>query len=174
MSALARLLDGLETVLRVVTLGFYLAVVVIVVFQVVNRFWLHMPIVWTSDLAVICFIWLGFLTAARAVRHHGHFRMTLTLDLVGEGLARRALEILAIAIGVAIFGLLAIKGYGMAMRGLKEISPGLQMPMLWAYLALPVSALLALLFYLEGLAKELSGRAAQERAERPIEDEEAL
>lgn len=174
MNALTKLLDGLEAVLKAVTLVFYLTVVVVVVFQVLNRFWLHMPIVWTSDLAVICFIWLGFLTAARAVRHHGHFRMTLSLDLVGEGPLRRLLELLAIVIGMALFGLLAVKGYDMAMRGVKEISPGLQMPMIWAYLALPVSAFLALLFYVETLVKELDGRAREERARRTPEEEEAL
>lgn len=174
LKGLAALLDGIEAVLKAVTLAFYLAVVVIVVFQVLNRFWLQLPIVWTSDLAVICFIWLGFLTAARAVRHHGHFRMTLTLDLVGEGVLRRLLELLAIAVGLGLFGLLAVKGYDMSERGMKEISPGLQMRMIWAYLALPVSAFLALLFYVETLIKELGGQARRERAQHSFEDEEAV
>ncbi|MEX2631250.1 MAG: TRAP transporter small permease [Tistlia sp.] len=174
MTVLKKLLDAVEAVLKVVTLGFYVAVVVVVVFQVLNRFWLHLPIVWTSDLAIICFIWLGFLTAARAVRNHGHFRMALTLDLVGDGLVRRLLELLAIGVGLALFGLLTVKGYDMAVRGLREVSPGLQVPMIWAYLALPVSAALALLFYAEKLLDELSGRAREQRARQSIEDEEAI
>lgn len=174
MNALSKLLDALESLAKAVTLGFYVAVVILVSFQVVNRFWLQLPIVWISDLAVICFIWLGFLTAARAIRHNGHFRMTLTLDVVGEGPVRRLLELMAIAIGVALFGLLAVKGYDMAVRGLKEVSPGLQVPMTWAYAALPVSAGLALLFYLEGLIKELNGQAREERAQSSFEDEEVF
>lgn len=171
---LSKLLASVEGAAKWVILGIYLTVVGLVLFQVLNRFWLHLPIVWISDLAIICFIWLGFLTAARAVRHHGHFRMTLSLDLVGEGKLRRGLELLAILIGLVLFGLLAVKGYEMAVRGLREISPGLQVSMFWAYLALPVSAVLALLFYVEGLLKELTSRAASERAEVALEDEEAL
>lgn len=174
MARLTKILDGFEAVLRLAIFGFYLTVVAVVLFQVVNRFWLHLPIVWTSDLAVICFIWLGFLTASRAVRQQGHFRMTLSLDLLGESWGRRVLEFLAIAIGLALFGLLAVKGYGMAVRGLREISPGLQLPMFWAYLALPVSAFLALLFFLESLVKEASGRAAEERARSRREDRETI
>lgn len=163
MTALSRALDGLEFVLRQVILVVYAVIVVIVTFQVVNRFWLHWPIVWLSDLAIICFIWLGFLTGGLAVRDNGHFRLSLALDLLGESRARRFLELLSVAIMLAVFGLLLVTGYEMAQRGLREISPGLQVPMTWAYASLPVAAIPALLFALELGLKELTGVAAHER-----------
>ena len=172
--ALTKALDAVHVVSRMVIVCFYVAVVGIVIFQVFNRFWLQLPIVWTSDLAIICFIWLGFLTGAQAVRGNGHFRMTLCVDLAGEGKVRRALELFAILIGIGLFALLLTKGYGMAERGLREISPGLQIPMVWAYAALPVSAGLALLFYIEGFVKEISGKAAQERSEARFDQRGAL
>jgi TRAP-type C4-dicarboxylate transport system permease small subunit len=174
MIGYSRALDALERLLRLVILVFYSAIVVLVVFQVLNRFWLHIPIVWVSDLAVICFIWLGFLTAALAVRQDGHFRMSLLLDIFREGAARRALELFAVLMALTIFGLLLYTGYEMAWRGRREISPGLQMPMLWAYLAVPLSAALATLFCFERAFKEVDQRASSERAKAREEVEARL
>lgn len=167
-------LDYLERALRWIILGFYLAIVGLVAFQVLNRFWLHIPVIWISDLAIICFIWLGFLTAALAVRHDGHFRMSLLLDFLREGTGRRVLELFAVLMALIIFGLLLYTGYEMAWRGRREISPGLQMPMLWAYLAVPLSATLATLFSVERAIKELDRRAAGERAKAREEVEARL
>jgi len=163
MSVITRLLDQLEFVLRLVIIIVYIAIVVIVTFQVLNRFWLHWPIIWLSDLAIICFIWLGFLTAGLAVRQDGHFRLSLALDLFGESWGRRLLELLTVAIMLAVFGLLLATGYEMAQRGLREISPGLQVRMTWAYASIPVAAIPAILFALEVGLKELTGAATHKR-----------
>lgn len=146
-------------------LCFYIAIVAIVAFQVLNRFWLQLPIIWLSDLAIICFIWLGFLTAALAVRQNGHFRMSLLLDVLGEGSSRKYAELFAVLMAFVIFALLLYTGYEMAWRGRREISPGLQITMTWAYLAVPVSAAIALLFSCENAIKEFDGRAVKERAD---------
>ncbi|AXQ93572.1 TRAP transporter small permease [Cereibacter azotoformans] len=159
MKGFSKGLSVLEALLSRVILGFYALVVCVVVFQVVNRFWLHLPIIWLSDLAIISFIWLGFLTAALAVRRGGHFRMALMLDLAGEGRMRRGLELFSHLVGLAMFGLLAVTGWQMAVRGLREISPGLQIPMSWAYASVVVAGLLAVLFLLEAIALELAGKA---------------
>ncbi|MFW6076647.1 MAG: TRAP transporter small permease [Hyphomicrobiales bacterium] len=169
MTAFSRLMTGVENGLRWTVLTFYIAIVALVAFQVINRFWLHISIIWVSDLAIICFIWLGFLTAALAVRRHGHFRMRLMLDLLGETRARQGLELFAVAVALAVFGLLLFTGFEMTWRGRREASPGLGLTMSWAYLALPVSAAAAVLFYIEIILKELSGKAAEERAQADID-----
>lgn len=85
MNLLKRILDAIEAVQRAATAVLYVGVILVVTFQVLNRFWLQSPIVWTSDLSVILFIWLGFLTASTAVRHKTQFRMSALIDFVGDG-----------------------------------------------------------------------------------------
>ena len=170
LNMLERALSAVEWVLRQVILWVYVAVVVIVTFQVLNRFWLHWPIVWLSDLAIICFIWLGFLTAALAVRHHGHFRMALMLDLSGKGIVRKLLEFFSLAVGACVFGLLAWTGWEMAVRGLREVSPGLRVPMSWAYGSVPVAALIALLFLVEAALAVARGQGPLEDGAKVDED----
>jgi len=160
---IARLLDGLEFVLRQVIFVIYVAIVAIVTFQVINRFWLHWPIVWLSDLAIILFIWLGFLTAALAVRLNGHFRLSLMLDILGETWARRVLELFSHLLVLAIFGLMIVTGYHMARLGLREVSPGLQVTMTWAYASIPIPALFAVLFALEAAMNEITGENTRRR-----------
>ena len=170
LNMLERALSAMEWVLRQVILWIYVAVVVIVTFQVLNRFWLHWPIVWLSDLAIICFIWLGFLTAALAVRHHGHFRMALMLDLSGRGVARRVLEFFSLVVGACVFGVMAWTGWEMAIRGLREIAPGLRVPMTWAYASVPLAACVALLYLLEAAVMIARGRGPLQHGSEPGED----
>ena len=157
MNAFRRALDAIEAVQRAATVVLYVLLIIIVFFQVLNRFWLRLPIVWTADLSVIIFIWLGFITASTAVRRRGHFRMSALIDLAGDGAFRRALEVLAIAVGLALFGTLVVTGSEMAVRGMREVAPGLRMPMIWAYAAVPFSCATMILFSIEHLTETLRG-----------------
>ncbi|MEZ5796634.1 MAG: TRAP transporter small permease [Paracoccaceae bacterium] len=158
LNAYSGVLDRLEWLLRWVIVAFYVLVVVLITFQVVNRFWLHLPIIWLSDLGVICFIWLGFLTAALAVRHQGHFRMSALIDAVGARGPRLALQLFTHFCGLAMFALLVWTGWGMVRSGLREVAPGLGAPMSWAYGSVLVSALIALVFLVELIWREILGR----------------
>lgn len=157
MMNLTKLLDGIEAVQRLATVILYVGVILVVSFQVLNRFWLNLPIVWTSDLSVILFIWLGFVTASTAVRHKGHFRMSGLIDLAGTGALRRSLEILALLVGLIVSAMLLIEGGKMAIAGMREISPGLRLPMVWAYAAVPISGATMILFGIEQIVATLRG-----------------
>ena len=157
MSAFRRFLDVIEAVQRAAIFVLFIGIIVVVFFQVLNRFWFHLPIVWTSDLSVIIFIWLSFLSASNAVRHRGHFRMSALIDLAGDGPFRRSLELLSIAVGFALFGMLVFTGFDMAVRGMREVSPGLRLPMIWAYASVPLSFATMILFSIEQLIGTLRG-----------------
>ncbi len=158
LDAYSGALNRLEWLLNWIIIVFYVLVVVLITFQVVNRFWLHLPIIWLSDLGVICFIWLGFLTAALAIRHQGHFRMSALIDAIKARRPHMYLQLFAHLCGFAMFGLLLWTGWGMVTAGLREISPGLGLPMSWAYASLFVSALIAICFLVELIWREIVGR----------------
>jgi TRAP-type C4-dicarboxylate transport system permease small subunit len=144
------ILDAVEKTQRFLTLVFFLLTIGLVAFQVFNRFWLQLPVLWTSDAAVISFVWLALLSASTAVRSGGHFRVTALIDTeFMSGTPRWLLELLAL---IAIIGLslvLLIQGSEFALAGAREQSPGLRVSMLWAYISVPLCSLTAILFALE-------------------------
>lgn len=144
-----KLLDGIEKIQDVILTVAYVMTIVVVSFQVINRFILHWPVVWTADLAVICFIWLGFFSASQAVRNNAHFRMTILLDRKWKGSGRQVLEWLALLVMTGLSAILLAAGTMMTLEGVNETAPGLNIPMAWAYSAVPVASFTALLFTIE-------------------------
>jgi TRAP-type C4-dicarboxylate transport system permease small subunit len=158
-------LDLIERVQSVLTDAFFVLTIVVVSFQVANRFWFKLPVVWTADLAVLCFIWLGFLSASVAVRRSGHFRVTMLLDLKRlPPTGRRALELLTLAVIVVVSSILVFEGTRTTIAGLRETAPGLRVPMAWGYAAVPLCSLTAILFALEKIRDQWIGATPHDAA----------
>jgi TRAP-type transport system small permease protein len=157
MRVYGRFLDGVEWVQRWVIVVAFVVMIAAVSFQVFNRYWLQLPVIWTAELGTTCFVWLAFLTASIAIRRNGHFRMAALIDLSGTGRVRLAFELLALAVVLLISWLLLKEGWTFAQRGLRETSPGLRIPMMWVYIAIPLTAATGILFAIERLMIELRG-----------------
>ena len=170
MRPFSRLLDGIEWVQRWLTVVAYVVMIAAVSFQVFNRFYLQIPVLWTAELAVVAFVWLAFLTASTAVRRNGHFRMSALIDLAGTGGIRLAFELFAIAVVLLISWLILTEGWTFAQRGLRETSPGLRIPMTWVYVSLPITAPTAILFAIERLLIEIRGGLGSVRMPEIPED----
>jgi TRAP-type C4-dicarboxylate transport system permease small subunit len=165
MLPIKRVLDGIERAQSLLTNVFFVLTIVVVTFQVVNRFWFQLPVVWTADFAVMCFIWLGFLSASVAVRRSGHFRVTMLLELKRfEGTGRRVLELVGLAVIVLVSAILLFEGTRITISGLRETAPGLQVSMAWGYIAVPLCSLSAILFALEKMWDQFVGAAPSEHA----------
>jgi TRAP-type C4-dicarboxylate transport system permease small subunit len=157
MELYRKTLDQVEKAQSALTNVFYVLTIVVVSFQVVNRFILHWPVVWTADFAVICFVWLGFLCASQGVRKSAHFRMTILLDRNWIGGGRRVLELASLLVIVGLSVILLVQGLLITAEGLRETSPGLNVSMAWAYAAIPVSSFTAMLFGIEKLIVQIYG-----------------
>lgn len=160
MEIYRRALDQVEKVQSVLITMFYIAIILVVSFQVLNRYVLQWPVLWTADAAVICFVWLGFLCASQSVRRSAHFRMTMLLERRWKGNGKRVLEIFSLLVIVALSTVLLVKGVTITIEGLREISPGLVISMAWSYAAIPVASCTSLLFAIEKLIEYVQGRVA--------------
>lgn len=130
---------------------------IVVAFQVFNRFVTKIPIIWTSSLATVLLIWLGLLTASLAVRRDEHFRMEALMHSVGGSRFGAAMRVLSWVVILLVSTIILIYGIDLTIDSLREISSGLGVSMAWAYAALPVSAAISVLFALEGLLAILCG-----------------
>ncbi len=147
LRAVADVLERAEHLaIRVLSLG----LIVVVFGGVLLRYVFRIPLVWGEELAMFAFIWLAFLSAGIAVRRQGHFRMSALIDYLP---ARRRLfvEVATVLFMGALTLVLGWQGFHLATSGLHEQAPGLRVPMVWVYAALPISALSMLVFLFETL-----------------------
>ena len=157
-------LQGLDRVVDLLTewvaAALVLAEVVLLFAGVVGRYGFDHPLVWTSELAGVLFLWLVSLGAVIALRRSEHMRMTVLVARVGRGTQRLAGCFGALLVVVVTLGLL-VPGWGYAMQQQDILTPVLQLPGSWEILG-QLAALLLLLYV--ALRQMLAGARAVELA----------
>lgn len=138
-NTVSRLLVGFGTV------GL-LAMTAIIAWQVFGRFVLNSSPSWTEQASLILMIWYVMFAAAAGVHEGFHIRIALLEEKLGER-ARPVLRLVALI--VALLGLvLLIYGVQLCWLVRGNVVPSLGISRAIAYVPLPVSGLLMVLFAL--------------------------
>lgn len=142
MSALAGLLQRLDhrlyracRALGIAALG---AVVLIALSQVLSRYLLRKPLVWSEELATYLFIWLSMLGAAMAVHTKAHYGFEMLARRVPRAM-QTALEVVVLIACLAVSVAIGWLGSQMAL-GARDTSASTGVGMAWFYLAMPFGA----------------------------------
>ena len=143
---------------------------ILVALTVIYRYFLLQPISWGEEMARFMFIALSMFGAAIAVKDRSHFMITI-LTARFPASVRAWLE-LAIALGTS--GLLCIvinKGLSLTLLNRNQESPALGVPMSIPYAAIPLGAVLMLVFlWLELIIRwrgaDASGQTANDTESR--------
>jgi TRAP-type C4-dicarboxylate transport system permease small subunit len=118
--------------------GLMAAITGVVFLQVVSRYVFSYPFDWPEELARYLFIWVALLGAAVALKRGAHFSIDALVKRLPAGL--RLIVPLSIHVILAAFTLVvAVKGFQLAMRVSEQLSSGLEIPMTYPYLSVPVS-----------------------------------
>jgi TRAP-type C4-dicarboxylate transport system permease small subunit len=134
----ARKLNWLVERICALLVGF---MVVIIWFEVIERYFLHLGFTWTEELSRYVMIWAALL----AVSCGAFYREHIGLDVVGRFLPRRGARALAIAldlVSIAFFVFLTWYGIGMAKSGLGQYATIFGMTMVVPFAAVPISSAL--------------------------------
>jgi TRAP-type C4-dicarboxylate transport system permease small subunit len=127
---------------------------VVVFLQVVFRYALGRPLVWSEELARYLFVWLSILGAALSVQKGGHFG----LDLFRRMMPERGKQYLGILVhllmGVVVL-VIFFQGITLVQMTRLQESPAMSISMAWAYASLPVGAGLMTVHLLTALLKDL-------------------
>lgn len=138
-----------------------IAEVVVLFAGVISRYVFDRPLVWSDELASLCFLWLGLLGACVALRRGEHMRMTaMVAALPPRG--RAFIEVLAIAASAAFLVLILVPAYRFALNETFITTPALGISAAWRASALPVCAALMILIALVRLACVASTRQTVE------------
>lgn len=139
---------AVELAVEAVAVLLVVAFTVLILADVVCRYWLHIAIPWVSELSVFLFQWTVFLGAVLALRRGLHFGMGVV--------TARAWPRMAVPLGVLVALMVAATSVlllVLAIRIAKQAWPAtystLDISHGWAYVGVAVSAGMMALFSLE-------------------------
>jgi TRAP-type transport system small permease protein len=143
----------------IVAVVLFAALTVVVGLQVLNRFVLHLPIIWSEEVARFIFFWVVLLGAAMSVCGRRHFVLDLTAGRRREGRGRAGVVFDAIP-DACVFGFcvfLFVQGIDYARTGVLRTATNSGVNMSVVYAAIPVFAALATIYAARHLIAHLRG-----------------
>lgn len=154
--------DRLSDLLALVALS---AMVLVVSWQVFGRYVLNSSPRWSSEVALVLLVWLGFLGIAIGARERSHIAVEFVVDRlprpVGAVVGRLAPVLLL------VFGLyLVVEGWSFTQLTMRSTLPSTGLPTAVQYAAMPVSGVLISIYgVLHVLGVETRRDVEDEKAE---------
>jgi TRAP-type C4-dicarboxylate transport system permease small subunit len=138
-ASLVRLLAVLE---RALISGLMAVITLLTLAQVFWRYVLEQPLQWSEELARYGFVWVTFLGAAVLFRlPDGHPAIDALYSIVGAN-AQRVMDIVRRLVVIAGSLAIAVGGFRMMQLQWNQLSPSIELPMAWIYLAMFVGPLM--------------------------------
>ena len=136
--------NALEKALRAIVAALVATIAVMVAAQVVFRYAVQEPIVWSEEFTTLCYQWLSYLGAALAVRYRAHYGVDLFVRFLGPRW-KRLLEWLdhAVVWSLAIF--MVVYGWRIVESSALQMYPTLPFSVGTGYLVLPIAGVLFML-----------------------------
>jgi TRAP-type C4-dicarboxylate transport system permease small subunit len=110
--------------------------------QVITRYLLNNPLIWSEEAARYLFVWVSMIGAALAIREGGHFGLDLLIRPMPQ--LKPVLGPLVTLVMVVFLIILLKTGIDETRLAARQWAMTFPMRMDWAYLALPVGAALML------------------------------
>lgn len=147
----------LERIIRWVLIVLVASMTLIVSASVVCRYVFNVPLPWAEEVTRYMFIYTIFLGGAVGVRRSIHVKLDLWRRDSRTG---QVMEWVARLLVTAFLIFLTYYGFVLAGSALEQRSPALGIPIGLAYLAIPLGAVLALVFVWGPKARQIEGQAA--------------
>lgn len=147
---LSRFLNRIYEIIDILNSLLLGTMVILIVVGVIFRYVLNNPLTGTEEITRYILIWIVFLGAAHVTEQEGHVRLEFFYNL----LPLRARKILdkVFDIIIILFLLLVLKGSAVPLKSFVYIkTPTTQIPLLFVFIVVPLSALLMLLSKLKKL-----------------------
>ncbi len=150
---------AVENLLRFAVGGLVVTITVMVATQVVFRYALKHPIIWSEEFVTLCYQWLAYLGAALAVRYRAHYGVDFVVRLLGPRWTT-PLEWLEHVVVWLLAVFMVVYGWRIVESAALQMYPTLPFSVGTGYLILPVSGLLFLLMDWPVLLERRAARAA--------------
>ena len=122
--------------------------------QVVSRYVVNEPLVWTEELSANLLIWMTFLGATAIQRSDGHVRVELVEELFGPRVALTIFAIYDLAI-IAFLIALVIGGWDLMNALEYEKTPALRIPIAWIISIVPMAGVVMIGYSVATMVRRL-------------------
>lgn len=143
---LKRFVDAIDSVIEKILMVLLATSFLSVLLQVIYRFVISkitdFSLPWTEELARYIMIWIAYLAVSIGLNKGLH----VSLDLIHMVFSPKVVKWITLVgmVFTLLFTVMATKeGISLAIFNASQISPAMRLPMLWAYLAIPVGMLVA-------------------------------
>lgn len=128
----------------------------LVFLQVVLRYFFKITWNWVEEVARFLFLWIVWIGAGYAAHCRMHLRIEAFISALSPA-KRKWVDLLSLCIWIVFAGFLAWTGGCLTWTLLKrhQLSPVLQIPMAWAYAAVPVGTGLMFFHLVADLAERI-------------------
>ena len=152
MNALKVFYDRINTLLTMVMATFLIVAVLAIGLQVFTRYVLNFTPPWTEELARYSNIWITMLGIGVVLRRNEHIRLDfLDVVMTEKGLTKSkiVLDAINLAVTTVFIYFVVYGGFKILKAAGRQTAPGLQISLLYVYIAVPIGCLFALLFVAE-------------------------
>ena len=149
-----RLSDFVNKATVAVAMVILVVMLFIAIWGVVARFVLQSSLSWNEEADSYLFIWLTFLGAAVGYKERGHPSVMILVRLAPIGL-QRVLLVLAHSVVIALSGILCVFGVRLIDAVGAATASSFDMPMAYAYMALPVGSAILVLHALASVIQDI-------------------
>ena len=146
--ASARLIKSLMSAERLIIAGLMAVIAILTLAQVFWRYVLELPLQWSEEVARYCFVWVTFVGAAALMRLCDGHPAIDALHHVVSAAVRRALEIFSRLVTIAGLVAIGFGGFRMVQLQWHQLSPSLELPMAFIYLAMVIGPLIGVFWTL--------------------------
>jgi len=126
-------------VIRWLIIALMLVMTATVFLQIVFRYVFNVPLAWSEELARFSFVWVSFFGASALMRMREHINVTVFTDNVPPRV-RSACVILANLCVLFCIYFFVVGGVALATNEWSQLSPTMQVPMGYVYVAIPLAA----------------------------------
>lgn len=131
--------------LDMIILAIGVAIIFVILFlQVIFRYFLNSPIVWSEELARYTFVWITMIGISYNIRADNNISMTLLYGHCPQKL-QKVLDIIILAIGLCLFIRLLPYSFEYFVSQMKIRSSAMGAPMALVAISVPIGTVLAIL-----------------------------
>lgn len=131
------------------------AMSVIVLWQVVTRFILGHPSVWTEEVAKYLMVWIGFLAGAMGLKYGTHLGLTLLMEHLRSPGGKLALQVLITLLCTTVGVLILVYGWQFMLAGARKLASAIPIPMSYVYSVVPLSGAMVILNCIESMVRSI-------------------
>ncbi len=149
-----RLANGQVKFCKSMLVGLGMTMTLLILVQVFFRYVVDQSISWSEEAARYMMIWMGCLGAVVALRQGRHIGVRVLVEHLPAKSYDKYIVPLVQIVMAAFLAILMWQGVEMAVFNYDQLSPALEIPMLFPYAAVPVGALMMILDILADMLED--------------------